>query len=69
MNDLTIPQHDAETARLTCLEAATALNCMREDPKDAAGAVDDATLFEFYVSNGQSVAVYCGNGLERVIRG
>lgn len=42
---------------------------MREEPKDAAGVVDDATLFEFYVSNGQSVAVYCGNGLERVIRG
>jgi len=67
--DLTIPQHSDETVRMACLEAATALNCMREEPRDAAGVLDDATLFEHYVSNGQSVAVYCGNGLERVIRG
>ena len=67
--DLTIPQHSDETVRMACLEAATALNCRREESKDAAGVVDDATLFEFYVSNGQSVAVYCGNGLERIIRG
>ena len=67
--DVTIPQHTDETERMACLEAATALNCMREEPRDAAGVLDDATLFEGYVSNGQSVAVYCGNGLERVIRG
>ena len=66
--DLTIPQHSDETVRMACLEAATALNCMREEPRDAAGVLDDATLFEHYVSNGQSVAVYCAGSLSGVIR-
>ncbi len=67
--DLTIPQHSDETVRMACLEAATALNCMREEPRDAAGVLDDAALFEHYVSNGQSIAIYCSRGLERTFRG
>ncbi len=66
--DLTIPQHTDETVRMACLEAATALNCMREEPRDAAGVLDDATLFEHYVSNGQSIAVFCAQRLERTFR-
>lgn len=70
MEDITIPSHDAETVRLSCLEAATALNCMRDEPKDdAADVIEDAALFEFYVSNGQSVAVYCDGRLAATIRG
>lgn len=67
--DLTIPQHSDETVRMACLEAATALNCMREEPRDAAGVLDDATLFEGYITDGQSIAMYCDPKLERTFRG
>ena len=65
-----IPTTDDSDTRMECLAAATVLNQLREKPKeDAAEIIADAALYEHYVSNGQTVAIYCDDKLAITIRG
>ena len=65
-----IPVKDDSETRMECLAAATVLNQLRETPKeDASEIIADAAMYEHYVSNGQTVAIYCDNALAITIRG
>lgn len=66
-NALTIPEADESQVRRECMEWAVALNSMRDTPKeDTADVIDDAALIEHYITEGQSVAVYCADGVRWV---
>ena len=59
-----------ERTRRACMDWATALNDLRECPKeDMSEVIEDAAAAEFYITNGQSVAVYCADRLSSTIRG
>ena len=68
--DDTIPEKHESDTRMECLAAASCLNQLREKPHECAQEIiADAALFEHYVSQGQSVAIYCDNALAVTIRG
>lgn len=64
------PVADPDTeVRRQCLDAAIALNDMRDDPKaDMADVIADAALAEHYITDGQSVAIYCATGMAVMFR-
>ena len=54
--EVTIPDHSEETVRLACAEMATALNQLRECPREGMDAIiADATYLEEYITNGATI--------------